>query len=70
MPPDVRFLARRGVITPREMADLHQYGISRIYSPEDGTSLGLDGIIGHMLKESDFVYEDWAGRDTSKKSVG
>ena len=38
-----------GVITVKEMDELHKSGVTRLYSPEDGTTLGLDGIIGHML---------------------
>jgi methylmalonyl-CoA mutase len=54
-----------GVITVREMTELHDSGITRIYSPEDGTKLGLDGIIGHMLRETDFAYTAWSNRNTS-----
>ncbi len=55
-----------GVITPKEIDDLHKSGVTRIYSPEDGTHLGLEGIIGHMVKESDFAHEAWGGRESSK----
>lgn len=55
-----------GVITTKEMAELHASGVTRLYSPEDGTHLGLDGIIGHMIKEADFVHDGWKGRDKSK----
>ena len=54
-----------GVITVKEMDELHKSGVTRIYSPEDGTSLGLDGIIGHMLRETDFTYSSWQNRDKS-----
>ena len=43
-----------GVIVPTEIADLHDYGISRIYSPEDGRKMGLQGMINDMLETSDF----------------
>ena len=46
-----------GVIVPKEIDDLEAHGITRIYSPEDGQKLSLQGIIGHMLCESDFQYE-------------
>lgn len=43
-----------GVIIPSEMDELHQYGVSRIFSPEDGRKLGLQGMINMMLQECDF----------------
>ncbi len=43
-----------GVIIPREIKELHQYGIARIFSPEDGRTLGLQGMINLMLEECDF----------------
>ncbi len=54
-----------GVITVKEMDELHKCGVTRIYSPEDGTRLGLDGIIGHMIRETDFAYTSWNHRDQS-----
>ncbi|WP_442596960.1 fused isobutyryl-CoA mutase/GTPase IcmF [Neobacillus sp. D3-1R] len=44
-----------GVILPKEIKDLHEYGIARIFSPEDGRQLGLDGMIQLMIKECDFA---------------
>ena len=43
-----------GVIVPDEIQELHDYGVAKIYSPEDGTRMGLQGIINHMVKELDF----------------
>lgn len=43
-----------GVIIPKEIKELHEYGITRIYSPNDGMNLGLEGIICDMLQLSDF----------------
>ena len=43
-----------GVIIPREIKELHDYGIARIFSPEDGRQLGLQGMISQMIKECDF----------------
>ena len=43
-----------GTIIPEEAKELHQYGISRIYSPEDGRTMGLQGMINHQLEASDF----------------
>lgn len=44
-----------GVIVPEEIRELEAYGITRIYSPEDGRKLGLQGIINDMLKRTDFA---------------
>ncbi|HWO94860.1 MAG TPA: fused isobutyryl-CoA mutase/GTPase IcmF [Bacillus sp. (in: firmicutes)] len=44
-----------GVIIPKEIEELHEYGIARIFSPEDGRKLGLQGMINLMLQECDFV---------------
>ncbi len=43
-----------GVITPPEIEVLHQRGITRIYHPNDGMSLGLNGIIDDMINRCDF----------------
>jgi isobutyryl-CoA mutase len=43
-----------GVIVREEIEELQAYGITRIYSPQDGTSLGLEGMIDDMLRSSDF----------------
>jgi len=43
-----------GVIIPREMDELHEYGIARLFSPEDGRTLGLQGMIDRMIRECDF----------------
>jgi len=43
-----------GVILPSEIEDLHKYGIERIYSPDDGRELGLQGMINDLVEKSDF----------------
>lgn len=43
-----------GVILPDEIRELHKYGIARIYSPDDGREMGLQGMINHLLSESDY----------------
>ncbi len=43
-----------GVIVPEEIKELESYGVAKIYSPEDGTQLGLQGIINHMVKLMDY----------------
>jgi methylmalonyl-CoA mutase len=47
-----------GVILPSEIEELHQYGITRIYSPDDGRSLGLQGMINDLVQRSDFPVGD------------
>src|SRR5690554_3910857 len=43
-----------GVIIPPEIKELEEYGIRRIYSPEDGRKLGLQGMINEMVQLCDF----------------
>jgi methylmalonyl-CoA mutase len=43
-----------GVILPSEISELHEYGITRIYSPDDGRALGLQGMINDLVKQADF----------------
>ncbi|NRG44351.1 methylmalonyl-CoA mutase family protein [Bacillus sp. CRN 9] len=43
-----------GVIIPKEIKELHEYGIARIFSPEDGRKNGLQGMINQMLEECDY----------------
>jgi methylmalonyl-CoA mutase len=42
-----------GVIVPEEIADLHAYGVTRIFSPEDGQRMGLVGMIQSMIQACD-----------------
>ncbi|MCB1177862.1 MAG: cobalamin-dependent protein, partial [Leptospiraceae bacterium] len=43
-----------GTILPSEMDELHSYGIEKIYSPDDGRKMGLQGMINDLLERSDF----------------
>ena len=43
-----------GVIVPEEIAELHAYGVSHIFSPEDGQSMQLQGIINQMIETADY----------------
>jgi len=43
-----------GVILPDEIKELMDYGVSRIYSPDDGRAMGLQGMINDMVEKSDF----------------
>ena len=47
-----------GVILPEEIKDLMDYGITRIYSPDDGRELGLQGMINDLVKQSDYAIGD------------
>jgi isobutyryl-CoA mutase len=44
-----------GVIIPEEIEELEKYGVTRIYSPEDGTRIGMQGIIDDMRIKSDYT---------------
>ncbi len=43
-----------GVILPTEIDELHAYGITRIYSPDDGRAMGLQGMIDDLIEKSDY----------------
>ncbi len=43
-----------GVILPSEIIELHNYGITRIYSPDDGRAMGLQGMIDDLIEKSDY----------------
>lgn len=43
-----------GVIVPSELKELHEYGITKLFSPDDGRELGLQGMINYMIRETDF----------------
>ncbi len=44
-----------GVILPEEIKELMDYGIDRIYSPDDGREMGLQGMINDLVQKSDFA---------------
>ncbi|MGM0879617.1 MAG: fused isobutyryl-CoA mutase/GTPase IcmF [Bacillota bacterium] len=48
------FAGGGGVIVPAEIKELSAYGIAKIFSPDDGRELGLQGMINYMLQKSDF----------------
>lgn len=43
-----------GTILPSEIKELHDYGITRIYHPDDGRSMGLQGMINDLLEKCDY----------------
>ena len=47
-----------GVILPSEIAELQAYGITRIYAPDDGRAMGLQGMINDLVKQSDYPIGD------------
>jgi isobutyryl-CoA mutase len=47
-----------GVILPEEIKELMEHGITRIYSPDDGRALGLQGMINDLVKQSDYPTGD------------
>jgi methylmalonyl-CoA mutase len=72
--PDIRiFAGGGGVIIPAEIRELEAYGVTRIYSPEDGQKMGLQGLISDMLERCQYdpgtnaptTLEALAGHDTA-----
>jgi len=67
-----------GTILPAEIAELHAYGIARLYSPDDGRAMGLQGMINDLIRQCDFALdremdsledESNAGATTQTKDV-
>ena len=52
-----------GVIVPSEISELQDYGVSRIFSPEDGQRMGLAGMIGEMVMRCDKDLTAYAPKD-------
>jgi methylmalonyl-CoA mutase len=59
-----------GVIVAREIEELHRYGVERIYSPEDGQKMGLQGMINDILARSDFDTAQYAPADLKAVKAG
>lgn len=62
-----------GVILPEEIKELMDYGITRIYSPDDGRELGLQGMINDLVQQSDFAIGDVLNGEIDrldKKEIG
>jgi methylmalonyl-CoA mutase len=47
-----------GVILPSEIKELMDYGVTRIYAPDDGRAMGLQGMINDLVEKSDFAIGD------------
>ncbi len=52
------FAGGGGVILPKEIKELEDYGITRIYSPDDGRKLGLQGMINDLVQQADYPIGD------------
>ncbi len=60
------FAGGGGVILPEEIKDLMSYGITRIYSPDDGRAMGLQGMINDLVRQSDFPTGHKLNREAAK----
>ncbi|MBU8848987.1 MAG: methylmalonyl-CoA mutase family protein [Desulfobacterales bacterium] len=58
-----------GVIIPLEMDELHAYGVTRIYSPEDGAKMGLQGMINDMIRSMDTPSVDYENLDYENLNI-
>ncbi len=63
------FAGGGGVILPDEIKELMDYGITRIYSPDDGRSMGLQGMINHLIENADYPLGDNLNGQISKFEV-
>jgi len=59
-----------GVIVPAETKELHDYGVARIYSPEDGAKMGLQGMINDMIRRCDEDLSKFAPKDLKAVKAG
>ncbi|MEX2134337.1 MAG: cobalamin-dependent protein, partial [Acidimicrobiia bacterium] len=58
-----------GTILPEEGEALAEYGVTRIYSPDDGRQMGLTGMVADMISKSDFPLGELDGLDIARLSV-
>ena len=56
-----------GTILPNEISELHKYGITKIYSPDDGRKMGLEGMIEEVIKECSTSSSPGSNQDALKK---
>jgi len=57
-----------GVIVPAEIRELHDYGVTRIYAPEDGVHMGLQGMINEVVQHADYDLAD-RGAPTAERAL-
>lgn len=62
------FAGGGGVILPQEIEDLMSYGITRIYSPDDGREMGLQGMINDLVRQSDYATGETLGNEVEQLS--
>jgi isobutyryl-CoA mutase len=55
-----------GTILPEEIKELHAYGITRLYHPDDGRAMGLQGMINDMLEKADYDLSDKVNGEAKK----
>ncbi len=58
-----------GVIIPAEIDELHEYGVARIFSPEDGAKMGLQGMINSMMEIMDHPTVDYDSLNVNDLTV-
>ena len=58
-----------GVIVPAEIRELMAYGVTRLYSPEDGAKLGLQGMIDDVIRSSDYDLSELAPAEADAVEV-
>ncbi|HXB45177.1 MAG TPA: cobalamin-dependent protein, partial [Puia sp.] len=58
-----------GTILPQEIAELQKYGITKIYNPDDGRRMGLEGMVEDVLRRCDFSLNGNGNYDT-KMTLG
>jgi len=63
------FAGGGGVILPEEIKELHQHGVARVYSPDDGREMGLQGMINDLIENSDFATGNLIAEGTSPNEV-
>ncbi len=63
------FAGGGGVIVPEEIRELQDYGVTRVYSPEDGQAMGLEGMIREMIELSVVVPDNRPTMDMEKLSA-
>lgn len=59
-----------GTILPDEQAELHAYGIERIYSPDDGRAMGLQGMIDDLLSKAQQTNGHKSGQNGTSPAAG
>ncbi len=60
------FAGGGGTILPEEIDELHKYGVTRIYHPDDGREMGLQGMINDLVKQADFPVGENVKVDANK----